>query len=103
MIFIGYLITVSLKYWLPLPLRPPVLLIIITGMFYVFYLLIKPNNVFTLSKYLSILFTAIASIIILIQHVIIKFDITYKAAIIISVTMVSPYISGYLYKLFKTK
>jgi hypothetical protein len=94
----AYLVTVSLKYWLPLPLRPPVLLAAVTGMFYLFYLVVKPADLSAVSRLLAILFGDIAALIVIVQHVVVRFDLSYKALIVVAAAVLSPYLAAWLYR-----
>ncbi|MDP4143085.1 MAG: hypothetical protein Q8936_01195 [Bacillota bacterium] len=99
LIVAGYIFTVSQKYYIPEKLRPFTLLIAVILIFICFFYIVKPKTIFKLSRYLSLLCGLIIGIIIIIQHIIISFDITYKAGIIFIVTIVCPFISGLIYNL----
>ena len=98
---IGYLLTVSQKYFIPLYIRPFTFFIIAIVVFYLFFLIIRPKEQIELSNTLALMLSMVTLVIIYIQHIVITFDLSWKAVIILLGTILGPYISGYLYK--KTK
>lgn len=82
-------------------LRPAVFSIVVLLSFFIFFIIVKPIQIYLLSRTLSIILGIIALIIILIQHVFILYDLTYKSAIVFVITVCTPYISGFIYQQLK--
>jgi len=95
---IGYIFTITQKYYIPEIIRPITLIIVFAGIFMVYYKIIKPEDMKKLSNYFAGLTFAIVSVIVIIQHIIIKFDLTYKAGIIIFASYIAPKIAYFILK-----
>jgi len=93
-----YIFTITQKLYLPEHIRPFTLLVVVIAGMYLFFQIVKPLSPYKLSRFLSFWFGLIVAVIIIILHVIIRHDISYKAVVIFSVTVASPFIVGFIYK-----
>ncbi len=84
--------------FVPAALRPFALLVVVLALLTLLFWRIKPDNPPLLARTLSLYLGVIVVLIILIQHVIITRDISYKVLIILAITMTSPLIAGVLYQ-----
>lgn len=101
LILCGYIFTATQKYYLPEFLRPEALLLVIISLFLAFFFYVKPKTPNQLSKSLCLILAIAALILILIQHVIIFHDfiaLLPKLAVVFAVAIISPFISGKIYK-----
>lgn len=95
----GYVMVDQL--FLPEKLRPIALFIFVFITMLGFFVIIKPNKPYELSRLLSIIFGGVVLIIILITHVIITYDVSYKGLVILGVTFFTPFIVGWIFKKVK--
>ena len=89
------------QLFLPEKLRPIALFIFVFITMLGFFVIIKPNKPYELSRLLSIIFGGVVLIIILITHVIITYDVSYKGLVILGVTFFTPFIVGWIFKKVK--
>ncbi len=69
-----------------------------------FFIIVKPDNSFQLSRTLSLILGLSDLIIIIIFHVIVIFDISYKNFFILCSGIIIPFIVGFIYNiLFKRR
>ncbi len=92
-----YLYIMVDQLFVPIVLRPYAILIIIQTLLVAFFFIVKPYNIIHLSNSLLLCLGGMATVLILIQHVIIKFDFNFKVLIILMIISASPYLSGFLY------
>lgn len=95
----GYVMVDQL--FLPEKARPIALFIFVFITMLVYFIIVKPEKPFELSKLLSLFFGGVVFIIILITHVIITFDVSYKGLVILGATIFTPYIAGWIFKKLK--
>jgi hypothetical protein len=96
-----YFFTITQHYYIPEHIRPFSLFIVVLLFLILFFFFVKPEKPYQLSCFLSFWLGAAVVAITIIKHVIITFDISYKSAIILTITLVSPIIAGYLYMKLK--
>lgn len=96
-----YFFTITQQYYIPESIRPFSLLFVVLLCLTSFFFYLKPENPYRLSRFLSLWLGIIVLFIIILKHIIISFDISYKSAIILTITLVSPFISGYIIKKIK--
>jgi hypothetical protein len=92
-----YFFTVTQRYYIPEVVRPFSLFVMVLLFLILFFFFIKPEKSFQLSRFLSLWLGIVVIVITTIKHVIIKFDLSYKSAIILTIAVVSPFITGFLY------
>lgn len=97
---IGYIFTITQKYYIPEIIRPFTLVFVFIAIFTILYIIVKPEDPRKLSNYLSFLTFAIVLLIVIIQHIIIKFDISYKAVIILIASYLAPIPAYLIYKMY---
>ncbi|MBN2520687.1 MAG: hypothetical protein JXB17_09300 [Bacteroidales bacterium] len=95
----GYIMVDQL--FVPEKLRPLALFLFALLSFLIFFIIIKPAKPYDLSRLISLITGVIVAIMIVILHIIITFDISYKALIVLGVTIITPFIAGFIYKLLK--
>jgi len=64
-----------------------------------YFFIVKPAKPFGLAKHLSLLLGLLTAAVTVLQHVIIRFDLTYKAVLILAVVVLAPCIAGGIYQL----
>jgi hypothetical protein len=68
----------------------------------VFYFIVKPKDPFKRAAFLSLYIGTFAVVAGVIQHVIIRFDISWKAPMIWVVAFLCPFIPAWIYRKIKT-
>lgn len=66
-----------------------------------FFAVVKPLKPYELARFLCFWLGSAAAFILLIQHVIIRFDLSYRAAIVLAVAVGGPYLTALLYQALK--
>ena len=94
---VGYIFTASLKFYVPEHIRPFVFLVGLFALFYAYFSIIKPPVPNELAKRLSFILGVATALIILIEHIIITFDISYKSAIVLFGAVVFPFLTSFFY------
>jgi hypothetical protein len=98
-IFIAlFVFTVTQKLYIPEHIRPFTLLAAVIGGLLIFFAIVKPSSPYQLSRFLSFWFSLIVAVVIVILHIVIYHDLSYKSVIVLTVTVASPFIVGCLYK-----
>jgi hypothetical protein len=98
LVLAGFVFTVLQKNFIPAVfLRSVALLAVVSGLAFIFFLAKKPVKPLVLSRYLCFYWGTIAVVIVAVEHVIIKFDLSYKQAIIMADVLTGPFIAGYIY------
>lgn len=85
------------QFFVPVALRPFAVLIVIITLLVSFFFFIRPKSVIGLGNTLLLCLGGAATIIVVIQHILISFDFNPKVLIILLVTYISPYLSGLMY------
>jgi hypothetical protein len=88
------------QFFIPENLRPIAFIIISILALLIFFIIVKPDNSFQLSRTLSLILGIVDLIIIIIFHVIIIFNISYKNFIILGSGIIIPFLDGFLYNIF---
>lgn len=68
-----------------------------------YFMILKPEKPFRLSNSVSLIIGVVTLLIIVIQHIIIRFDITAKSLYIFITAVLAPYLVGTFYYLFLNK
>ena len=108
-VFLGVLFSLGFIYikidqlFLPEMLRPPVLLIVLVSGMVGFFRIVIPANPWNLAKFLSFWFGVLTGILIVLQHIVIRFDISCKVLIVFTFAVVCPLISGWIYQILFVK
>jgi hypothetical protein len=90
------------QLFLPLVFQRFIALIIVALVSITFYFfIVKPSEPFQLSAHLGILLGVVTVIIAIIEHIIIRFDFSFKPLLICVIAFVSPFISGFIYRSIK--
>jgi len=63
-----------------------------------FFFLVRPADPWRLARHLSLLLALAALVVILVQHVLIHFDLCWKAALIGAVALAAPYLPAAIYR-----
>ena len=84
-------------------LRSIALLAVVSVLAFILFLVKKPEKPFELSKFISVYWGAFVLALIVIEHVVIKFDLSYKQAIIMADVLSGSFIAGYVYSLIPRK
>jgi hypothetical protein len=77
------------------------LVILLVIFFYFQFRINRPTRIIQYANSLSVVTFSATIVIIIVQHVIITFDIQWKALLILFLTGIFPYIGAFLYKLTK--
>ena len=90
------------QYLLPLvALRFIALILVALSSLTAYFYIIKPAEPYKLSAHLSLLLGLITAIIFVIEHVIIGLDISTKSLLILIIVVITPFLSGHIYRLVK--
>lgn len=92
-----YLFTVTQHFYIPVAVRPFTLLLAVVLGFIGFFAYVKPAKPYQLSRFLAFWFGTIVAAVIIVLHVIITFDLSWKGFVIEGVTIAAPFIAGAIY------
>jgi hypothetical protein len=84
------------------PGRFAALIILILGLLTGFFFIVKSKEPSKMAGYLSLLVGSFAVTATLIQHVIIRFDISWKPLMICAVAFLSPFVPAWIYRKLKS-
>ena len=96
-IIIVYLYIMVDQLFVPVVLRPYAILALVLILLVMFFFIKKPESIVSLSNSLLLCLGGVATVIILIQHLVITFDFNFKVLIILLIVYISPYLSGLIY------
>ncbi|MCX6684777.1 MAG: hypothetical protein NTZ37_08650 [Methanoregula sp.] len=99
LLVIGYAFTEVQHYFISQDLRPFTYLLAIILLHLVFFMRVKPGQPMELAKYLAVLLGIAVAVIIIIEDVIIRKNVSYTVAIVFFGAVVSPLVAGYIYSL----
>jgi len=77
------------------------LIILLVLFFYFQFKISRPTRIIQYANSIAAIVLAVALVIIVVQHVIITFDIQWKALLILFLTGIFPYVGAFVYKLTK--
>ncbi|MBN1621512.1 MAG: methyltransferase domain-containing protein [Endomicrobiales bacterium] len=89
------------QFVLPEYMRPFAFFMIALVSLIFFFFIVKPEQQNSLAGFLSIVLGSVAGVTIILQHMIVKFDVSYKAFIILAGAVVTPFIAGGVYSVYK--
>jgi len=97
----AFLFTIAQKHFIAtVPLRSAALLVVFSLLSLLFFYVVKPKeNTYSSARILAFFWGTLAALVILAEHVIVTFDISYKAIIIMAASMTAPFIGAYMYNL----
>lgn len=96
------LFTITQRYVVPEMIRPLAYVMVVIVLFLVFFFIIRPDEPPVLSQTLAIILGVIAIMLIIIQDVIIAFNLSWKTVVIFLGAILAPYIDAYLYRVLQT-
>ena len=99
---VGYVFTVTQKYYIIEALRPFTYLLFLTALFFLFFYLVKPAKPLSLSNTLALVLFVVVVLIILVQDVLIMHQVSYRTLIVLAGAVGLPYLIGALYKLARS-
>jgi len=77
--------------WLPQGLLMPAFFALVLVMLAAVFALLRPQQPSALARTIALALGLVVSVLIVVQHVILTFDITYKAGIILAATLALPF------------
>ncbi|MFA5259279.1 MAG: hypothetical protein WC402_04355 [Candidatus Pacearchaeota archaeon] len=103
LVVLAYIFTATQKYYIPdiVILRSFLVLFVCVFLFLIFFFIKKPVKPLELAKTLSILLGIIAGVILIVQHLIMTFTPSIKNIIVFLISIIVPFISGFIYELTK--
>ena len=93
----GYIFTEVQHYFIPATLCPFTYLLAVIVLLLAFFFMVKPAEPVDCAKYLSLLLGAIVAVVIVIEDVIIRQNVTSSVAIVLLGAIISPLAAGYIY------
>jgi hypothetical protein len=78
-------------------------MVLLTLFFYLQFRINRPAHIIRYANSVAVVVILVTTVIIVIQHVIITFDLQYKALLILIMAGVFPYIGAFIYKLLHKK
>ncbi len=82
----------------PFAFRPYTYLLFVIVMLVVYFFFVKPENAMALAGTLALVLGVIAIVLVIIQDVVITYQLSYRTLIVILGAIIGPYIAGWLYK-----
>lgn len=93
--------TITQKYVIPEEIRPLAYVLFIISILLIFFLIVRPEEPVPLAQTLAVLLGVITIVLILIQDVILAFNISWKTIVIFLGAVLAPFIAGYLYRVLR--
>jgi hypothetical protein len=78
------------------------LIVVAVGLLTGFFFIVKPKEPIKLAGFLSLYIGTFAVVVSVIQHVIIHFDISWKAPMIWAIAFLSPFLPAWIYRKLKS-
>jgi hypothetical protein len=102
---LAFLFTIAQKHLVGTVLIRSVLLFVVFSLlaFFFFSVVKSEKNTYAASKKPALFWSALAALVILTEHVIITFDISYKVVIILAASLAAPFLGGYLCNLIGSR
>jgi len=94
--------TITQKFVIPEVLRPLAYVLFITAILLIFFFIVRPEDPVLLAQTLAVLLGVITIVLILIQDVILAFNLSWKTIVIFLGAILAPFIAGYLYRVLQT-
>jgi hypothetical protein len=94
---LGYAFAITQRRWLPLALRPAALSVVVIALMVGYFFAVRPPAPAALSRWLCAVAGTAVALIVLVQHVIIRLDISWRAPIVLAITLASPFVAGWIY------
>jgi hypothetical protein len=89
--------------WLPQQLLMPAFLVLVVVMLAGAFVVLRPQAPSALAHAIALVLGLVVSVLIVVQHVILTFDVTYKAGIILVATVALPLVVATGYKWVNTR
>jgi hypothetical protein len=89
--------------WLPQRLLMPAFFALVLAMLAGMFVLLRPQAPAALARTIALVLGLVVSVLIVVQHVILTFDVTYKAGIILAATVALPFVVATGYKWVNTR
>lgn len=93
----GYFFTFTQKYYIPSSVRVYTFLGMLVVMYSIIFALIAPKKPMELSNSLAAIFGALTLTIIIVQDIMIKYQLSWKSLIIFLGVILVPYTAGWAY------
>jgi len=94
--------TITQKFVIPEVLRPLAYVLFIIAILLIFFFIVRPEDPVLLAQTLAVLLGVITIVLILIQDVILAFNLSWKTIVIFLGAILAPFIVGYLYRVLQT-
>lgn len=98
----GYFFTITQKYYIPGFLRIYTYFAMVDVMYSIIFALIAPKKPMELANSLAVLFGAVVLAIIIVQDIIIKFQLSWRTPVIFLGVVLIPYLAEWVYSKFKS-
>ena len=94
----GYFFTITQKYYIPGAIRVYTYLAMVAIMYSLIFALIAPKKPVELANSLAVIFGALVVVIIIVQDIMIKYQLSWRTPIIFLAVVVIPYLAMWVYK-----
>jgi hypothetical protein len=101
LVAIADVFTYAQKYFLPEAVRPFTYIVFIIVVLLFFFFLVRPDRPMVLAQTLCLILGVLAAILIILQDVILIYQVSWKTAVVFLGAVISPFIAGYLYSLIR--
>jgi hypothetical protein len=88
---------------LPQRLLMPAFLTLVLLLMAGFFALARPSNPFALARTVALVTGCVTAVLIVVQHVIVRFDLTMKSGVILAATVAFPFVTAAGYKWVRTR
>jgi hypothetical protein len=95
--------TLAQKHFIPAAIRPFTYGAFVLALFVAFFGLTKPARPMQKAKALAVVVGGFALFLIVLLHVVIRFDPSYKNAIVIAGAVAGPFVAAWIYRLAGTR
>lgn len=94
--------TITQKYVVPEVFRPLAYVVFVAAILIVFFFIVRPVDPMLLAKTLAVILGVITLALIIVQDVILAFNLSWKTIVIFSGAVLAPFIAGHLYFKYRT-
>jgi hypothetical protein len=91
--------TVGQKHFIPAAIRPFTYGAFVLALFVTFFRLTKPERPMEKARRLALVVGGIALFLVVLLHVVIRFDPTYKNAIVVAGAVAGPFVAAWIHQL----
>ena len=103
-LILGFFFAISQKHFMPTPLLRSISLITLIVIMSLIFMAVKNKEpVFAVSRFLAVFWGSLTFVIIAVNHVIIRFDLSLRHLSILLFSVLCPYLAGLIFGAIKKK